>query len=237
MVGLENTTIIAITLGLLLGLVHFWNEKIFFTGEAFKIKSRSFIAGISVAYIFLYLLPDLYRGIGQLNQWVFIFILLGFSLVHFSEKYFYQHAEGEERLFKFKEIHYAVFLLYYFLLGAILLNLLEGGVLNGLLFYVPVLFYAAVSRVSFAEVNTHIREQKFLRLLLSAAALFGVLASGLIFYNTTVYSTLLSFVIGAFLYIAIMDFMPKEARGRPGYFMAGAGLYAAFMVLNLIVLS
>ena len=127
--------------------------------------------------------------------------------------------------------------MYYFLLGAILLNLLEGGVLNGLLFYVPVLFYAAVSRVSFAEVSIHIREQKFLRLLLSAASLFGVFASGLIFANTITYNILLSFVIGAFLYIVIMDFMPKEARGRPGYFMAGAGLYAVFMFLSLIALS
>lgn len=227
----------AIFLSLLLGVVHFWNEKIFFRKETSKIKARSFIAGVSIAYIFLYFLPDLYRGVTYSNQWIFVFILLGFSMVHFFEKYFYQHERGEELLFKFKGVHYVVFLLYYFLLGAILVNLLNFDFIKGLLFFIPILFYAAVSRVSFAEVHTHIREQKVLRVLLSTAPFLGVFAAPVILSQIFIYNILLAFVIGAFLYIAIMDFIPKEARGRPEYFLVGAGLYTAFILLDLLVLS
>ena len=228
---------IAILFSLVLGAVHFWNEKIFFKKRTLEIGVRSFIAGISVAYIFLYLLPDLYRGVTYLNQWIFVFILLGFSLVHFLEKYFYQHEKGEELLFRFKEVHYIIFLLYYFLLGAILVNLLELSIWKGLLFYLPILFYAAVSRISFAEVHIHIRARKNLRLLLSLSALFGVLASAFILGQALLYNILLAFVIGAFLYIAIKDFIPKEAKGRPEYFLLGSGLYTAFIILDLLVLS
>ncbi len=44
--------LIAILLSLCLGVVHFWNEKIFFKKETIKAKTMSFIAGASVAYVF-----------------------------------------------------------------------------------------------------------------------------------------------------------------------------------------
>lgn len=227
--------IIPIILSLVLGFAHFWNEKLFFRRKTLETKARSFIAGISVAYIFLYFLPDLYGGVAYVDRWIFVFILLGFSLVHVLEKYFYQHERGEERLFRFKEVHYAIFLLYYFLLSVILVNLLSLDLLRGLLFFIPILFYAAVSRVSFAEIHTHIREQKILRLMLSFAPLLGVLAASFILNQVLLYNTLLAFVVGAFLYIAIMDFIPKESRGRPDYFLFGAGLYSFFVILLLIL--
>ena len=184
--------IVAVFFSLILGVVHFWNEKIFFRTEILKIKTRSFVAGVSIAYIFLYLLPALYRGVTYSNQWIFIFILLGFSMVHFFEKYFYHHKKGEELLFKFKEVHYAVFLLYYFLLGVILVRLLSLDFIKGLLFFIPILFYAAVSRVSFAEVHTHIREQKILRLLLSVTPLLGVFAASIILSQIIAYNPISS---------------------------------------------
>src|SRR4030042_3132785 len=147
---------IAIFLSLILGVVHFWNEKIFFRASDAKVKTMSFIAGASVTYVFLYLLPDLYKSVAYINQWVFIFILLGFSLVHLLEKYFYQRTEGQERLLRFKEIHFFIFFLYYFVIGIVLAGLLEINVVKSLLFFIPVLFYAAVSRISLDRKSTRL---------------------------------------------------------------------------------
>lgn len=225
----------AIFLSLILGAVHFWNEKLFFKREATKVRTMSFIAGASIAYLFLYLLPHLYKGVTHLEQWIFIFILLGFSLVHLLEKYLYQHAGGEERLLRLKEAHFFVFFLYYFIVGIILVESLKINFLVGLLFFIPIVFYAAVSRISFEEVHIHLGEQKFFRILLSLAALLGVLSAMVVLGQVFLYYLLLAFIVGAFLYIVIMDFIPKEAKGKPEYFLLGAGLYTLLISLTWII--
>ena len=226
---------IAILLSLFLGVAHFWNEKLFFKKKEIKAKTMSFVAGVSIAYVFLYLLPDLYKGVAYINQWIFIFILLGFSLIHVLEKYFYQHVKGEERLLRLKEAHFFIFFLYYFIIGIILVEFLETNLWKGLLFFVPIAFYAAISRISFEEIHIHLREQKFFRILLALAALSGVLSASIILKQAFLYHILLAFIVGAFLYIVIMDFIPKEAKGRPEYFLAGAGLYTLLIVLTWII--
>lgn len=227
--------LISILLSSVLGAIHFWNEKIFFRQEETRQKTMSFVAGASVTYVFLYLLPDLYRGVTHFNQWIFIFILLGFSLIHFLEKYFYQHIQGKERLLRHKELHFSIFFLYYFIIGILLADFLKISLGKGLLFFVPIVFYAAVSRVSFEEVHIRLREQKIFRILLSLAALFGVLVASLILGQVFLYHVLLAFIAGAFLYIVIMDFIPREAKGRPEYFLLGAGLYTLLISLTWIV--
>ncbi|MDP3991284.1 MAG: hypothetical protein Q8P63_03260 [Candidatus Nealsonbacteria bacterium] len=226
---------IAILLSLFLGAVHFWNEKIFFKQEATKAKTMSFVAGASVAYVFLYLLPDLYKGVAHINQWIFIFILLGFSLVHILEKYLYQHAGGEERSLRLKEAHFLIFFLYYFIIGIIMVDFLKINLWTGLLFFLPIVFYAAVSRVSLEKVHIRIREQRFFRILLASAVLLGALSSSAVLEQIFLYHILLAFVIGAFFYIVIMDFIPREAKGRPSYFILGAGLYTILIALTWIV--
>ena len=227
--------LIAILFSLFLGAIHFWNEKLFFKKKETKARMMSFIAGVSVTYVFLYLLPDLYKGVTYINQWIFIFILLGFSLMHVLEKYFYQHAKGEERLLRLKEAHFFIFFLYYFIIGIILVDFLKVNVWKGLLFFAPIAFYAAVSRISFEEIHIHLREQKFFRILLALATLLGVLFASITLGQAFLYHILSAFIIGAFLYVILMDFIPREARGKPAYFLLGAGLYTLLIVLTWIV--
>lgn len=226
---------IAILFSLFLGVVHFWNEKIFFKKEEAKAKTKSFVAGASVSYLFLYLLPDLYRTVNNTNEWIFIFILFGFSLIHLLEKYFYQHTSGEERLFKFKEIHFFIFFLYYFIIGIVLTKFLKISLWSGFLFFLPIVFYAGVSRISFAEINSHLREQKIFRILLSLASFLGVVLASMFLEQTFLYYILQAFIIGSFFYIVIMDFIPKEANGKPEYFLLGISLYTLLIGLTWII--
>lgn len=148
------------------------------------------------------------------------------------EKYFYQHTEGEERLLKRKEIHFFIFFFYYFVIGIVLANLFRISLAQGLLFPFPIIFYAAVSRVSFEEIPIRLREQKFFRILLSLATLFGVLLSLVISAEGLLYHIFLAAVVGAFFYIVIMDFIPREAKGRPGFFLLGLILYTLLITLS-----
>ncbi len=226
---------IAILFSLFLGAIHFWNEKLSFKKKETKAKTMSFVAGASVAYVFLYLLPDLYKGVAHINQWVFIFILLGFSLIHILEKYFYQHAKGEKRLLRLKEAHFFIFFLYYFIIGIIMVEFLKVNLWKGLLLFVPIVFYAAVSRISFEEIHIRLREQKFFRILLTLAALLGVFSASLILKQAFLYHILLALIIGAFIYIVLMDFITKEAKVKPGYFILGAGFYTLLIIITWFV--
>lgn len=227
--------IIALVFGVILGLVHFWNEKLFFQKESSKDTAMSFVAGVSVAYVFLFLLPDLYEGIGHLSRWIFVFVLVGFGLVHLSEKYLRQHASGQERLFRYKEIHFFVLFSYYLLAGLISVYILKESWLDGILFYIPVLFYAAVGRVSFSQVYTHVQEQRFFRWLLALSSIAGVLMAPLIATQFIFYHALLAFVIGAFLYIVLIDFIPDRDKGKSFYFLMGASIYTLLIALVWIV--
>lgn len=81
-------------LALLLGAVHYF-------GESFKLKEGpayfrifSFASGISIAYLFLDLLPHTYDATEHLKNWVSSVLLLGFAAMHMTEKYIYQHSNA-----------------------------------------------------------------------------------------------------------------------------------------------
>ena len=61
---------LAVVMGLVLAIVHYFSERIEPKDPAIKHKIVSFVAGISITYIFLLLLPEVYEGIESLNQFL-----------------------------------------------------------------------------------------------------------------------------------------------------------------------
>jgi len=224
--------VIPILFSIFLAVIHYWNEKFFIRTKTVEEKVLSFVGGASVAYVFLWLMPDLYKGVAYINQWIFIFIVLGFSLVHVSEKYFYQHAKKEKKELRLWEVHYAIFFLYYFIVGILLARFSQANVGKALLFLGPVIFYGAVSKISFDKVHIKIREKSFLRIVLSLSTLLGVLVSPFVLNSLLLYHILLAVIVGAFFYIAIMDFVPEGPRGKTKYFLSGLSLYTTFIVIS-----
>ncbi len=217
--------------GILLGAIHYWNEKLFFSSSHIRSRFVSFVAGASAAYLFLNLMPHVYEGVTRLDRWVFLFILFGFTLVHVLEKYFYQHARGKELHFQNKELHFAVFFVYYIIIGITFFDLVaERGIGEGILFALPVLFYAAISRLSFGEIHGHLRAKRIFRTLISFATLIGIVVAWLVTVPEILQLIMLSFIIGSLLHIMMVDFVPKEAAGRPLYFVVGAVLYSLGIV-------
>jgi len=225
------TFLISLIFSIILGFIHFLNEKIFFNTRKTKEVAMSFVGGVSVAYIFLFLLPELYNGVDHLNSWIFFMVLIGFSLVHFAEKYFYQHSHGNARLLRNKEVHFLVLFIYYFLVGVILSTIVDKNIIEGILFFIPLIFYASVGKVSFSEVHYHLREQNFFRWLLALSSVLGVFFAPLILSSLSLYHSLLAFIIGSFLYISVVDFIPNKSKGNPFYFFVGEGFYAILIAL------
>ena len=91
---LEVNIVIALVLGLVIGvlflLTEFYHEKYCFEckGPKSKEKQVSIIAGFSIAYFFLKLLPEIFQELSQYNQEIFTYsaIFVGFCFIHLSEK-------------------------------------------------------------------------------------------------------------------------------------------------------
>ena len=86
---------LSIVLGVLFFIVEFFDKSINFQIHV------SFIAGVSVAYFFLILLPEIAEGLPEfplgLEIFEYLFIFLGFSFIHVSEKLILQRVESKSQ--------------------------------------------------------------------------------------------------------------------------------------------
>ena len=212
-----------------LAAVHFYNEKIQIRNEYIRTRALSFVAGISVTYGFLNLLPEVYKGFAFFDRFIFITLLLGFVVAHLTEQYVYQHTSVETVREKLGEIHSLAFFLYHFTIGVILVDLSRDNTLRAVLFFLPILFYSAVGLIALERIHPKIWESPAVKLLLSLSTLFGVLFADSLLRLETIFSLLLAFVVGLFLYIVLIDFIPKEAKGRPEYFALGVFTYTVLI--------
>jgi zinc transporter ZupT len=222
---------LAICYGLLLGVIHFFSESIQVSKSRARWRLISFAAGLSIAYLFLDLLPHTYHTAVDLREWVFLFLLLGFTVFHLIEKYIYQHTESDRRMKDLKEVHSIAFFVYHFSVGIALEEILRASVLEGSLFVVPVAFHAGLSSASLSGIHGDLRERMWVRVLLSLSTLAGVLFATLIHVPAILYSILVSLIAGVLLYIIVREFLPHEEKGKPLYFVLGL---IFFLGLHLI---
>ena len=90
----EGNMVIALILGLVIGvlflLTEVYHEKYCFEckGPKSKEKQVSIVAGFSIAYFFLKLLPEIFQELSHYNQEIFTYsaIFVGFCFIHLSEK-------------------------------------------------------------------------------------------------------------------------------------------------------
>jgi zinc transporter ZupT len=224
--------LIGLGLGLTTGIVHFFSENIRPPEGFVRDRVVSFAAGISIAYLFLRLLPETYRAAFYLKEWVFVFLLAGFAVFHLVEKYTYQHADRARLMKELKEIHSASFFIYYFVVGIVLEDLLKVSLLEGTLFAVPVGLHAALSTASLSEIHGDMRQSILVRVILSVSTLSGIVFALLVPIPGLVNNVLVSLIAGVILYIVVREFLPEREKGQPLLFAIGL---VAFSALNIAI--
>lgn len=222
---------LAIAIGIILGGLHYSSENIELTAEPKRYRIISFGAGISIAYLFLHLLPHTYEAAIHLKEAVFIFLLLGFVLFHLSEKYVYQHRDKEKQARELKEIHSIMFFFYHFFIGIVIADKFETGILEGSLFVIPVALHTGLSTVSLSKIHSEIRESITTKIILSLSTLIGVVFAIIIHVPDIVNNILVSFIAGVLLYIIVKEFLPEKEKGKPLFFIFGLALFSAFYIV------
>jgi hypothetical protein len=207
----------------------------------------SLAAGVSVAYVFVDILPELgarHRGFveaaGQellfAEQRIYLGALLGFLFFYGLEHLVFASRvpdapqDGTETNRAAFRLHIGGYALYSWLIGYLLMSrAIRGGLSLGL--------YAAAMALHFAVVgNALVREHGHAyrrrgRWLLAASVLAGWLTSATAPMADAVISRLFAFVAGGVVMTSMNEELPREREGRFWWFVLGAAGYAIILLM------
>src|SRR3989338_5137325 len=112
-----SPTALALGLTLLLGAVDYASEGILARyATLYKERFVSFVAGLSVTYIFLHLFPQVYSGAQAYPHLVFV-------SYHLIEKWIYQHLPREQIIEEVEHEHAITIFFSHFFIGIVFVSL------------------------------------------------------------------------------------------------------------------
>ncbi len=213
-------------LAFVLGIVDFVTEEMFRIPDGKKMRFISFAAGVSVSYLFLILLPEIYIGASSLNPLLFFPLLFGFAVFHLVEKYIRQRNGTRSYTRLHGQVHLVTSFFYSLVVGFVLINLVERDVLQGILLFVPLTFHIAIDSLP-KKMTKHYLQKAFFSSAPFIGALLGTIVETTEFMNIS----LLGIVGGALLYMVVRESLPREREGHPMYFLIGMFLFVDLVLI------
>ncbi|MFH1391271.1 MAG: hypothetical protein ABIH20_03095 [Candidatus Diapherotrites archaeon] len=225
-----------ITLAAILSLLHYFSERFSNKIEKFHDELISFSAGLFITQIFVFLMPEFFKGQNFIGDNIFILLILGFVLFHVSEKFIYQHITDKDKLMKdLAEVHAIGFFIDHFVVGiAIVFAFQSTNMLLGIVIYFALLLHTLASSVSLTHIDNYFKQSQTVNILLSIAPLLGVIFAGLLHPDKTLYYIVFSLVLGALLYVSIRDMLPYKKEGKLSFFVTG--FFISLIVAQLVKL-
>jgi hypothetical protein len=211
----------------------------------------SFASGVSVAYIFLDMLPNLVeynKPIGKIllsNQWltpftellIYIIALLGFLIYYgldlFAERY--EEKKHDNRIVY--RLHLAMFCLYNILITHTLALRALSGMIYTILFTFAIALHFVLMDKKFYRLYP-LKFSKTGRLLLSLALLFGWALS--IFFdpaNVLLVALMIAFLAGSMLFNVFREELPNSNLASFRWFALGAVLITTILLLQVWILK
>jgi hypothetical protein len=223
---------IAILLAIILGVVQYFGENICKACGRYYKHAISFSAGVAITYLFLDLFPSFSVEVINTNQFLFIFLLVGFVIFHLVEKYIYQHSkEGvlEKRLGIENQV---ISFMYHFILGVIIVDFSRQGFQEVILLFIPIVIFTAVGTLPISQ-----HPSNKVNFIVSLSILLGVLFAGFVYPDISVeiQTALLGVVIGGLFFLVIRHSLPMGKEGKPLFFIIGIVIYAPIIILSWLV--
>lgn len=214
-------------LAIALSVIDFITEGLFLKASPAKMKFISASAGVSVSYIFLILLPEIYSGSLEISRVLFIAVLLGFGIFHITEKYIRQNFTGPALRKEHRLIHSTTSFVYFFVVGFLLVKLTENnGNLAAFLLFIPIALHIVIDSLP----RRHTKKQH-LRALSASSPFLGALTASALDIGNIGNIALLGIVGGALLYTVVRESLPRDREGKPLYFIMGLLLFTVLVLL------
>ncbi|MFT4326575.1 MAG: hypothetical protein ACMXYK_03690 [Candidatus Woesearchaeota archaeon] len=221
---------IEIILGGVVSIIHYFSENVFFKFKRHFEKISSFSAGIALTYIILHLFPFFSEGANEINEFLFLSVLIGFLFFHLIEKVIYRKAAKDSLQKDLAAEDSAVSFLYHFLVGILMVSFFEKGFQDGILFFIPILFYTGTS-----VMTVDITPNQFIKAGLALSTFIGAIF-GKYFYVLSqegLYA-FLGFIIGALLFTVTRHSIPGGNKGEPFFFTMGIVFYSIILYVVLL---
>ena len=232
--------ILSIGLGLLLALTHLLAGNLRFLDVIPRSRWLSFAGGVSVAYVFVHVLPELEeRGeaiadlfvLNFIESHVYLVALLGFVAFYGLERFASRaRGEGDESPPGVFWIHVGSFALYNALIGYLLLHRETSGVRSLVLFAVAMALHFVVNDYGLRDRHRERYERRG-RWLLVAAVLSGLGLGIVAEVGERVVAVLFAFLAGGVVLNVIKEELPEHRESRFWAFTLGAAAYTAVLLI------
>lgn len=232
----------ALIAALALALVHVLSPRLLFLDRVPRSRWLSAAGGISTAYVFVHLLPELARhqaeifsgrGLGRAEAEVFLVALLGLMTFYGLERWAKSHARSGDRRRAMPAgafwLHLGAFAFYNLLIGYLLPERVRDDGLTGLAIYAfaMVLHFAVNDRGLYADHGP--RYLATGRWILAAAPFAGVAAGAAISLPEFAVGLTLAFLGGGVILNVLKEELPEERESRFWAFAVGAFGYGALL--------
>lgn len=248
----SGLALLAGVLAIALSLVHLFARNIRSFNTIPRSRWLSFSSGVSVAYVFVHILPDLSeaqetirqtldenpinQSLSFLEHHIYLMALLGISAfygleraVNTSRQRNQESGKGDIPEIGIFWLHIGSFAIYNALIGYLLFHREEPGIVSLLLFAIALGLHFIVNDYGLRENHKHIYD-KTGRWILAAAILVGA-AIG---YGTRIHEAaialLFAFLAGGIILNVLKEELPEERESDFGAFALGAGIYALMLL-------
>jgi hypothetical protein len=240
-------TFVSALIAIGLALTHLFAGKLRFTHIP-RSRWLSAAGGVSVAYVFVHILPELSEHQALLDN-------LGQGIIHYFENHVYVIAllglvvfYGLERLAKLSHqkreeigkghltshgvfwLHIASFGLYNALIGYLLLHREELGMTSLLLFAFAMALHFVVNDSGLRHHHKHIYDRTG-RYVLAAAIIVGWVLGVSTEIHEAAIAVLFAFLAGGVVLNVLKEELPEERESRFWSFLLGAGIYTALLLV------
>lgn len=226
-----------------LSVVQFLSSHVNIEQSRYRQQLISFAAAIALTYLLFSLFPKAYENSEGMTMTLYVPLIGGFALIYLLEKSFFKKFSERFSLRNLKsfhdELHVAVLLIYHFVIGSVLLEVLEDNLSAGLLFLPPLVMFTTIGNWSLH--HKYLEQIPLRRFLLASSTMLGALFARFLFAFTgfahTLEIILLNFVSGVFLFLVVRESLPRPKEGDPFFFIAGIIFYGILISLASILIS
>lgn len=234
---------------LFLAGVHFFTKKLKLSYIP-RSKILSIAGGISIAYIFVQVLPELkywqetfaekatYQWVDFLEHHLYFISLLGLTFFYGleraarSSKQSHRKSENEEapQNINIFWVHMLSFTAYNFLIGYLLVHREEEGYSNFIFFTFAMGFHFLVNDYGLYDHHKQVYEKKG-RWIISVAIVVGWLVGILTEIKDIYMAVMFAFVAGGVIMNVLKEELPEQREGKFWFFILGIISYSALLVV------
>ncbi len=246
-VSSPSAVILSAILAVCLALVHLFSGNMRFLDRTPRSRWLSAAGGVSVAYIFVHVFPELNQGqqvieeregylIEFFEHHVYLVALLGFGVFYGLERLAKRSRQQNEQENQKDTtdagvfwLHMASFSIYNALIGYLLLHREERGIWDLLLFFVAMALHFVVNDDGLRE-NHKGDYNRIGRWILAAAIIAGWVIGRATEVSEAAIAVIFAFIAGGIILNVVKEELPEERESRFWAFALGAAVYSALMV-------